>query len=245
MPRAKRTVRKVPKRPYTGPQLNLNFHQQPMQIHRVFPAHPDQDAFDPNHYAEPDFFGRRLYSGIPVDEVATSTVDGRRYGPSKMHGYDPCQDSRLPYGADRRPVRLLAPPTGRMYGARVDHGQQLKPYMHTAIIPTDYRLGNIGTQDFMDDQQGTNNQAICRVSAARAYNAAAKIEDAWLSQLDRRKLTSLRGPIGKLPEELKANILATSNLGGSFDEIGLARLGIVDQKKASRVKNTRRKCKKV
>lgn len=117
------------------------------------------------------------------------------------------------YGVNGNVAELNLPLAGRLWGDRVDHGQKLKPHRLPALVhnncynaPPLHSTGNTSRRRFGASHVG-HMRDLEQVSAARAYNATAKIEDAWLKQLDRRKRTALQGPIGRLPRELRASVL--------------------------------------
>ena len=263
MPRPKRTTfkRKTPEVPDTGPSANLTRHPWG----DVFPPHPDRAAYNSEHWLV-DIDGRPLYAGIPVDQIVNQIVhefgSNTRYGPPRTHT-NLIQYEDEAYNAKHPDiqVQLAGPAAGRLWRAQDDHGQKMQEgslpvlvthhfyntrRMHLDNPLNEHNTGNTSKTQLDIQRAYGLDHPIEHVSAGRAYHAAAKIEDAWLKQLDRRKQAALQGVSrGRLPAELKASILAAADFGGSFDEIGLARMNMADQKRVSRAKKKKpRKGKK-
>lgn len=237
MPRPKRTVRRVPKPTNTGPQVIEHTNPDgrvpwPPQ-YALLPKHPDEDAFNYHNWPEADFAGRPLYAGMPVDQVFYDPyVDGC----GNMSPTVPVNDiqyTNAPDFATPRPEWQMfpSPDSGRVYHAGVDYGQKFG--QGNAAISRDvgwrplYPLptGNMSSARF--EQTFTPAEKwYGTLSAARAYNAAARIEDARVRQLDRRRLASLSA-MKSLPENLREEVLVSAALGGfPGEKIGLAGRGL-------------------
>ena len=238
----------------------------------VLPEHPDRAAYNSEHWPRADIDGRPLYAGIPVDQIVSQIVhefgSDALYGPQRLHAHL-IQNEDEAYNAKHPDVQvyLPGPAAGRLWRAQDDHGQKMPEGEWPVLVPhhfyntrralatynmhldnplIEHNTGNTSRRQLNIQRDNRRHHPIEHVSARRAYHAAAKIEDAWLRQLDRRKQAALQGVSrGGLQAELKASILAAADLGGSFDKIGLARMNIADQKRVSRAKKKKpRKGKK-
>ena len=250
MPRPKRTTfkRKTPEVPDTGPRASLTQDTWG----GVLPPHPDHAAYNSKHWPQVDIDGRPLYAGIPVDQIVNQIVhefgSNTPYGPERTHAHL-IQYENEAYNAKHPDIQipLAGPAAGRLWRAQDDHGQKMPEGEWPVLVPHHfYNTRRMHLNNPLDEHNTGNTskgqldvQRACavrkhhpieHVSAGRAYHAAAKIEDAWLRQLDRRKQAAPQGVSrGRLPADLKASILAAADLGGSLDEIGLARMNIADQ----------------